>query len=214
MNESHSFSIKNRRKTFQENVAKIDLNISKVKYQGQDKPSLTPRQKRISNVNYNAQKNKNPNNFRMKRISVQPFRQNRLSNYSNYNYQFMNKSIDYESLSPARKNQNFPILTRTKTTDRFWFFTNQANQKINERRKDVNYALNKSKHLSKLENNIKKALNNMIIKIEKNNQNENTISPEKLMNKRTSNPNLKIFYKIKRTKNKNVNNNLQGSFLI
>ena len=54
----------------------------------------------------------------------------------------------------------------------------------------------------------------MIIKIEKNNQNENTISPEKLMNKRTSNPNLKIFYKIKRTKNKNVNNNLQGSFLI
>ena len=150
----------------------------------------------------------------MKRISVQPFRQNRLSNYSNYNYQFMNKSIDYESLSPARKNQNFPILTRTKTTDRFWFFTNQANQKINERRKDVNYALNKSKHLSKLENNIKKALNNMIIKIEKNNQNENTISPEKLINKRTSNPNLKIFYKIKRTKNKNVNNNLQGSFLI
>ena len=74
----------------------------------------------------------------------------------------------------------------------------------------------KSAQLNKLENNIKNAINNMRVEIEKKEKlplKINTISPDLMRNKLISNTDLKIVFKTKKTKNKR-NKNRQTSLLI
>ena len=182
MNSRELFNTKNRIKTIQGNGSKINLNISKIKSQKYLKKSITPRKNK---------KNDNYNNSRKK--ILEPFHQKRMPNFF-----INNNTLNNENYEQKISQDIF----RTNTQNYYQNYNIKINDNILIETKDNNFALNKSTKLIKIENNIIKALNNMRIDIEKNNQKETNISPRNMINKKASCPNLVKIYKIKKSKNK------------
>ena len=204
-----------KRKSVQLNINKIDLNTSKIKPQSKIKLSLSPRKKRKSDVSKGSQMKKNNisifiNNKKKKR-SLNSSNQRR----SSYIFQYRNSTLEYDNLLSKRRSQDI-FETQTQKFFELYNLNKKSNIKLYDNINSDNYILNKSTQLNKIEKNIKKAINNMRIEIEKKTKfinTANTISPELVKNKLTSSPNLKIFFKTKKLK-KRKRKNHQESLLM
>ena len=161
---------KKRRKTIQGNSSKLNLNISKIKLQSNLKKSISSRIY-LKNENY----------YNSRKIIIIPFYQ---------------KRIEQKKL-PKRFSQAF---LKTNIQKYYQSYNLKANENIINEKKDISYTLNKSTQINKIEKKIKRALHNMRKDIENNTQIEKNIFPEILINKKISSPNLKAYYKIKKTK--------------
>ena len=218
MNGHESNKNKNRRKSEITIIPKIDLNISKI-INSKLKYSISPRKiekrkhSKIISTNLNT-KDFNYNNkakIMKKQISV-PTSFKRNSAYNPFI-----KSID-NNLNIFETKRYSLELIKTKKTKKFY---QKYNLKMNIdnsiKKKSLNNPLSVYE-LNFLENNIKNALNDMKIKIEKEgiSEKENEISPP--INKLASSPNLVFAFKKKKIKNekneKNEKKILQSSLLM
>ena len=205
--------INNRKKSLQGNENKVELNFSKIKRQSRFDHTLSPKNYRMSNFSKGSPiiiNNAEHNFNKQKKISL-PSDKRR----GTYLYPFTVHTLEYDNFYSKRKTRRSQELILTKTQK---FFQNDNSEENN-----MNIELNKSAiHLNQIEKNIKKAINNMKLEIEKKAKEfkmVNTASPNVVRNKLTSSPNLNILYKIKKPKRKKTKNrnrkkiNFKGSFL-
>ena len=190
---------KSKRKSVQLNIHKIELNTSKINPKTKMKLSLSPRKKRKSDVNKGTQKKKNSislfYNNQKKKKSIHSSNQRR----SSYIYQYRNSTLEHDNILTKRRSQE---IFETQTQKFFEYYNLNKNSNKSLFNND-NYILNKSTRLNKIEKDIKNIINNMRIEIEKKSKlinTANTITPEHIINKLTSSPDLKLFFKIKKHK--------------
>ena len=216
MNDIKYIRNKIRRKTEQRKQTKIEFDFSKEK---------------LSKMNYcNSQRNKRKSNNNSKNISSKQIyhynNQNklyendismRLSRYGRSNFNAFRKSIENNN-NYCSKRKSLELIQTKKTKKFYQKYNLKVNGKkiFNKNSPREAMARLSNYELNKLEHNIKNALNNMRIEIEKQAQikeNVNTISPRnQKKNKLTSSPDLKFFFKKKKVKNSKKN--LQSSLLL
>ena len=213
MNVYEPIRNKNRRKTEERKLPKIELNISKIN-QSKLKHSITPRKKRKSNNSRNIQTN-------LKNINIHPlikkklirnhistkslgFRSNSVYNsfLKGNDENFKNKN-DNNKVESSRRHSLEIVQMKTKKFFRKYSLKINENKEYKKTSHDLEENPLSKVQLNLLENNIKNALNNMRIQIEKNNQisiGESTITPATKFNKLTSSPNLKFLFLKKKNK--------------
>ena len=165
MNSDISLSSKIGVKNKHKNIPEIELNISKIKYQKR-RYSISPKAKKIINVNNDSPKNKNNSfyfnmyknkandlSFTTKRTSANQFRKR--TSFANHNVSRKRRSQEISQ----RKTQKFIQMYNLKI----------EKDKIQRRKTIVNMLANTKDNikLNKIENNIKQAINNMKKEIEK-----------------------------------------------
>ena len=165
MNPNISLSSKIRVKNMHKNIPEIELNISKIKYQKR-RYSISPKTKIISSIINDSPKNKNYsfyfNMYKNKAKELSFITKATSSKLFRKRISFANNNV-----SPKRRSQE---ISHTKTQK----FIQKYNLKIEKdkikRRKTIVNMLANTKdnlQLNKIENNIKKAINNMKKQIEK-----------------------------------------------
>ena len=206
---------KKRRKTEDQKTTKIGLNISKLNnIKLRYTITSTKNKKKDNNLiirnNVNDSKYFFSNKKKQKNSLDNPLKIKASTLKKNFSYNQNNKNIiTYNNYSP--QNHSFELLkTSTKC-----FLKYNISKKITKKS-----SLNSQRHsflqnlnINLIENNIKSAINNMKIEIEKKEKEMktyNTIFPKIKYNKLASSPNL-ILYSFKK-KNKKTNKNLQTSF--
>ena len=194
MNSNKSLNIKIGIKHKQTNMPEIELNTSKIKHP-KVKFSISPKPHRISNASDSP---KIINNFHFNNMLKNKV--NEISFVTKKNFK-NRKSFISNYFSPKRHSQEISEIKTQK-------FIQKYNLKIDydkiQKRKTIANMLTNTKDnfkLNKIENNIKKTINNMRKKIEKTTikRMSKSIPVENIMNKLRSNSSLK-FVKIKDNK--------------
>ena len=195
------------RKSFILKIDKSNLDLSKLNH-SRMKYSISPRRKRKSNGKNSLKTNScfSPKNKKVvgKQISLNSFTKRRYScvnplGISNINYNGEN----------SKRHSLEIVQSQTKKFYQRYNLKARGDNILNEN-------FNCPSPLNIIEHNIKKALNNLLVKIEKKQDNlsqkEESISPDKKANKLASSPNLKFVF-IKK-KAKNTKHNLHSSVLL
>ena len=219
MNVYDSFRNRNRRKTMQNKKSKIDCNIPKLNNLSRNSINST----KIKDLNnFIIQNNKNKNNInsnhiintkQKKSLDNNPLNLRKIiSDKISYNNPINNK-INYNNGNDPQRHSMEIFQTKTKK----FFEKHNINKKNGlDYRISFNYPKNTPtiKRLNSIENNIKKAINNMRIQIE-NNGKESQITTDilgKLKKSRLSSPNLNIVF-LKKKEKKKKGKNLQKSLI-
>ena len=204
---------KKRRKSEQGRKSKSNLNFSQIR---NNKLKYTITSTKMNyNENNNIITNNNLNDFFMsdknqKNLPENPsdYKAISLKKMSYYN-PMNNKVIIYNNFAPKRNQKK---LTQTNIQS----FLNKLKMNQLNRKKSYNYKNNYSsiERLNSIEKNIKDAINNMKIEIEKEDKDikiSSTLSPKLDKNKKTFSPTLKLHYLKKKSK-RSTNKKLQLSF--
>ena len=195
-----------RRKTEQGKDPKINLNISKIRNPS-IKYSISANKPNNKNIKILLTKKSKMSHHsqQKKKLKHKPiYNQSSSSKLVSYYNPINNKIIDYKNLDSKR----YPYeLLKTKTEKLFKTNILKINNENNSsKRKSIMINNSTNSSLNEIEKNIKKALNNMKIEIEKKSKEFNSISPKIIRSRQVSSPSLKIFFKKKKIKKKYKNN--------
>jgi len=205
MSSNLSSSVKIGTRNKQKNIPEIELNISK---HPKRRYSISPKSQKISSVNNESPRNKNNsfyiNNMYKNKINEMPFATKRTS-ASQYKKR---KSFINSNVSPKRRSQE---ISQSKTQKFIQMYNLKIEKDKIQRRKTIVNMLTNTKdniQLNKIENNIKKAINNMRKEIEKKKIKRMPFSmkAENINNKIRSSPSLKLISIKDKKKNKKKRN--------
>ena len=205
MNEGESSLLKQKRRTVQD-IFKNDLDNSKIKLKNELNASVSPVKRKINNLIVASQGNMNIDlsfKKRNKKVSFLPNMKNRHSIFVMKRNNVLDCS-NLENKKIKRKSQKFEM--QSKKLFEFYNIKKEinANNSRLKKRNNVSYNLNQTIKLNKIEENIINVINNMRKRYEKESRIKmaKTVSPNIVLNKSSSSPNLKIYFKNKKKKKK------------